>query len=245
MGITNCVLLSALTYALSHTSLPLITHHTSLITHHITLTGTLPKPEDGHFTILRGTCDVLMYATESVAYLRMQDLVKWSRFESAKQLLSTSTILAEMVAPAGFGELSTLTGVKRAATVRYVNYSRGIVARMRLGNLLSPDQTGWSGGYRKFLKTTLLLWFSSLCVGPRSHVRTPSHSPTPLDHIDHIDHISHITHHNTTHRCEHPTLSVQVGAVTQMHTRANLMYLIHLKLMGGQIWPHREMGWLT
>ncbi len=86
--------------------------------------GTLPKAEDGHFTILKGTCDVLMYPSESVAYLKMQDYVKCSKFESAKQLLSSCSVLAEMKAPAGFGELSTLTGVKRAATIR-ASYTPG------------------------------------------------------------------------------------------------------------------------
>ena len=80
--------------------------------------GTLPKLEDGHFTILSGSCDVLQFPEETVAYLNLQRYATHRRFESAKELLKHGTVLAEMHPPAGFGELSSLTGVKRAVTVR-------------------------------------------------------------------------------------------------------------------------------
>jgi len=80
--------------------------------------GTLPRPEDGHFTLLSGECEVLQFPEESIPFIELQKLAKRNRFDTAKKLLADSAVLATVTAPSGFGELSSLTGVKRAATIR-------------------------------------------------------------------------------------------------------------------------------
>lgn len=79
---------------------------------------TLPQPEDGLFTILRGSCDVIHLNEGSVTAIKLQEYFKRNKFDSAKELLEHSRALTAMHAPSGFGELSCLTGVKRHATIR-------------------------------------------------------------------------------------------------------------------------------
>jgi hypothetical protein len=74
--------------------------------------------EDGHFTILTGNCDVLQFPEESVALLKVLYLAKRKKWDEAKKLLMSAQILAKIYKLSGFGELSTLTGVKRAASIR-------------------------------------------------------------------------------------------------------------------------------
>jgi len=38
--------------------------------------GSLPRPEDGHFTLLRGACDCVHLVPESVAFSRLQGAIK-------------------------------------------------------------------------------------------------------------------------------------------------------------------------
>jgi CRP-like cAMP-binding protein len=80
--------------------------------------GNLPRAEDGHFTILRGECEVVQFQQNSISLLRLQDLTKRKRWDEVRSLLDQAQSLAHIVAPAGFGELNTLTAVKRSATVK-------------------------------------------------------------------------------------------------------------------------------
>lgn len=78
----------------------------------------IPRQEDGHFTVLRGECDVLQFPDESVPLMKLQYLAKKKRFDDARRLLSSAQLVARIPKYSGFGELSTLTGVRRAASIR-------------------------------------------------------------------------------------------------------------------------------
>lgn len=78
----------------------------------------IPRPEDGHFTIFRGEVDVLQFPDESVPLMKLLYFAKKRRWDDAKALLNSAPIVARIPKLSGFGELSTLTGVKRAATIR-------------------------------------------------------------------------------------------------------------------------------
>ena len=80
--------------------------------------GQLPQPEDGHFTVVHGCCDVINLHEGSVSAIRLLECARRSRWEAARRLLNHSQPLATMHAPSGFGELSCMTGVKRHATIR-------------------------------------------------------------------------------------------------------------------------------
>eukprot|EP01039_Chlorochromonas_danica_P009216 gene9216-10177_t len=80
--------------------------------------GDIPRPEDGHFTILRGECEVLQFPDESVPLSKLQYLAKKRRWDDAKKLIRAAQLVATIPKYSGFGELSTLTGVKRAASIR-------------------------------------------------------------------------------------------------------------------------------
>ena len=80
--------------------------------------GMLPAPEDGHLTILQGSCDVINLQEGSVSAIRFVECAKRLRFEEAKKIIAQSHPLVTMHAPSGIGELSCMTGVKRHATIR-------------------------------------------------------------------------------------------------------------------------------
>lgn len=80
--------------------------------------GDLPRPEDGHFTILRGQCEVLQFEEDSVPLLKLLYLAKRKKWDEAKAHLKSAQVLAKIQKLSGFGELSTLTNVKRAASIR-------------------------------------------------------------------------------------------------------------------------------
>lgn len=80
--------------------------------------GDIPRAEDGHFTVFKGECEVLQFPDESVPLMKLLYLAKKKRWEEAKLLLTTAPIVAKIPKLSGFGELSTLTGVKRAASIR-------------------------------------------------------------------------------------------------------------------------------
>jgi hypothetical protein len=82
--------------------------------------GDIPRPEDGHFTIFKGECEVLQFPDESVPLMKLLYYAKKKRWDDAKMLLNAAAIVARIPKLSGFGELSTLTGVKRAATIRTV-----------------------------------------------------------------------------------------------------------------------------
>ena len=80
--------------------------------------GDIPRPEDGHFTIFNGVCEVLQFPDESMPLMKLLYLAKKRKWDDAKKLLKQALVLARITKSSGFGELSTLTGVKRAATIR-------------------------------------------------------------------------------------------------------------------------------
>lgn len=80
--------------------------------------GTLPKIEDGLFTIFYGECHVCSYPEDSLQLLRLQYFEKGRHWDEANAILDKAQIIATIKAPAGFGELSTLTNAPRGATVR-------------------------------------------------------------------------------------------------------------------------------
>lgn len=80
--------------------------------------GDIPRAEDGHFTIFNGVCEVLQFPDESMPLMKLLYLAKKRKWDEAKKLLKQALILARITKFSGFGELSTLTGVKRAATIR-------------------------------------------------------------------------------------------------------------------------------
>jgi CRP-like cAMP-binding protein len=80
--------------------------------------GNLPRGEDGHFTVLTGECDVVQFQQNSLSLLKLQDLTKRKKWDEVRMLLEQAQSLAIISTPAGFGELNTLTAVKRAATVK-------------------------------------------------------------------------------------------------------------------------------
>jgi CRP-like cAMP-binding protein len=80
--------------------------------------GDIPRPEDGHFTIFNGSCDVVQFPDESMPLMKLLYLAKKKKWDEARKLLTQAIVLARITKGSGFGELSTLTGVKRAATIR-------------------------------------------------------------------------------------------------------------------------------
>eukprot|EP01038_Epipyxis_sp_PR26KG_P013456 gene13456-18048_t len=80
--------------------------------------GDFPKSEDGHFTILKGECEVLQFEDDSVPLLSLLYNAKRKKWDEAKEILKSAKILAKIPKLSGFGELSTLTNVQRAATIR-------------------------------------------------------------------------------------------------------------------------------
>lgn len=79
--------------------------------------GDYPRMEDGHFTILSGECEVLQFTGDSVRLTKLLACARKRRWEEAKELLEAAQVVAHIPTFSGFGELSTLTGVKRAATI--------------------------------------------------------------------------------------------------------------------------------
>lgn len=80
--------------------------------------GDIPRPEDGHFTVFKGNCDVLQFPEESVPLIKLLYLAKKRRWDDAIKLLHSAPIVSRIPKLSGFGELSTVTGVKRAASIR-------------------------------------------------------------------------------------------------------------------------------
>jgi CRP-like cAMP-binding protein len=80
--------------------------------------GNLPRLEDGHFTILNGHVDVVQFPQDSIPLLTLQAAAKEKKWDVCKKILKHSQLLSKLSSPSGFGELSTLTNAKRAASVR-------------------------------------------------------------------------------------------------------------------------------
>ena len=80
--------------------------------------GDAPRVEDGHFTVIRGSCEVLQFTGDSVRLTKLLHYAKKKNWDEAKKLLDTAQVVAHIPELSGFGELSTLTGVHRAATIQ-------------------------------------------------------------------------------------------------------------------------------
>jgi len=80
--------------------------------------GDIPRPEDGHFTIVEGSCEVVQFPEDSTPLQKTLYLSKQRQWDDCKKMLLGGVIVANINKFSGFGELSTLTGVKRAATIR-------------------------------------------------------------------------------------------------------------------------------
>ena len=80
--------------------------------------NTLPRSEDGLFTILCGTCDVLQFTECSMALLNLGVYFKNRDWESAKEIIDSARLINSMGSPTGFGELASLALIKRTASVR-------------------------------------------------------------------------------------------------------------------------------
>jgi len=80
--------------------------------------NTLPRADDGLFTILNGSCDVLQFPEGSMALLNLGTYFKNRDWDAAKEVLNTARLINTMHAPTGFGELASLALIKRTASVR-------------------------------------------------------------------------------------------------------------------------------
>jgi hypothetical protein len=78
--------------------------------------GSLPRLEDGHFTILSGVAAVVMFQS-SVKLLLLQEFTRARAWDDANFLLSEGDHIAELKAPSGFGELSTMSKAARTASI--------------------------------------------------------------------------------------------------------------------------------
>lgn len=84
--------------------------------------GSLPRIEDGHFTVIQGEVEILGVEDGSVKLLQLQNFAKDQKWEAAKHLLSNVKSLATISFPGGFGELATLSHSPRTASVRAGGY---------------------------------------------------------------------------------------------------------------------------
>jgi CRP-like cAMP-binding protein len=84
----------------------------------IMLQNDYPRPEEGHYTILQGLVDIVIFPPDSPELLRLHTAKKNKHEAEIIQILNTGTTIDTMPEGAGFGELSTITGMKRSASVR-------------------------------------------------------------------------------------------------------------------------------
>ena len=80
--------------------------------------NTLPRSEDGLFTILCGTCDVLQFPEGSMSLLNLGVYFKNRDWDNAKEIVDSARLINTMGSPTGFGELASLALIKRTASVR-------------------------------------------------------------------------------------------------------------------------------
>jgi CRP-like cAMP-binding protein len=106
--------------------------------------GTLPKPEDGLFTIISGSCDVVQYPPESLALLNLGVNFRKRDWDACKNTVNDARLINTMRAPSGFGEMASLALIMRTATVRAAPNQRiltelAVIPRKCLFNLLSAS----------------------------------------------------------------------------------------------------------
>lgn len=79
--------------------------------------GSMPRMEDGHFTIISGELEVLQYPDNSMQILKLNELLHSKNWDGVHQILRQAQSLGKLGFPAGFGEIATLTNTKRTATI--------------------------------------------------------------------------------------------------------------------------------
>jgi CRP-like cAMP-binding protein len=85
----------------------------------ILLQNDLPRSEEGHFTVLSGQADILIFPPDSMQLLQLHSSRKNGRGDEEIQKILDQAIFIDTVKEgSGFGELSTITKMKRSATVR-------------------------------------------------------------------------------------------------------------------------------
>jgi hypothetical protein len=84
----------------------------------VVIQGDLPRVEDGQFTILSGTCEFIIFDTDSMALLKLRSLPDKARHDVSKELLQMGRVINELDGHCGFGELASLSKVKRPTSVR-------------------------------------------------------------------------------------------------------------------------------
>ena len=85
----------------------------------ILLQNDLPRPEEGHFTVLTGRAEILIFPPDSMQLLQLHTARKNSRGDEEIQRILDEALFIDVVrSGSGFGELSTITKMKRSATVR-------------------------------------------------------------------------------------------------------------------------------
>jgi len=78
----------------------------------------LPKPEEGHYTVVNGTVNIVIFPPDSVQLLQLHSAKKNRNEQEVQNILDTGKVIDTVSRGSGFGELSTMTKMKRSATVR-------------------------------------------------------------------------------------------------------------------------------
>jgi CRP-like cAMP-binding protein len=82
------------------------------------LQNDLPKAEEGHFTIMNGEIDIIIFPPDSIQIMQLHTARKNKADDAISTMLDTGSVVDTLGFGAGFGELSTITKLKRSASVR-------------------------------------------------------------------------------------------------------------------------------
>ena len=84
----------------------------------IVLQNSVPTPEDGLFTVMNGSVDIVILARESDKVTKLQEARKHNDIDEIHHILSNDGIKVDTLRyGAGFGELSALTKARRTASI--------------------------------------------------------------------------------------------------------------------------------
>ena len=109
----NCNKRSVIIATLQQLRLEAINHGDGIV-----YQNTLPKAEDGHFTILEGTCETLQFEESSIAFDDLLVALKLKKWDLCRKLLSSAEVISTLQCDSGFGQLATLSGTKRTCSIR-------------------------------------------------------------------------------------------------------------------------------
>lgn len=84
----------------------------------VMIQGDLPRFEDGQFTVLSGSCEFVIFDADAMSLLKLRSLPDRARHEMSKEILDMGRVINKLASPSGFGELASLSKVKRPASVR-------------------------------------------------------------------------------------------------------------------------------